>query len=175
MNDHGVVTEPGTIRFERLLPGPIELVWAYLTDSEKRATWLASGPMELRIGGRVKLTFSHADLTPHRESGPEQGCGGGFLATVTRCEPPRILSHTWGGGQDELSEVTYELTPRGDMVLLVLTHRRLANRAEAIDVAGGWHTHLGILVDRLDGRAPRPFWAIHDRVTLEYEERLSSF
>ena len=31
------------VRFERLLPGPIERVWSYLTDSEKRGKWLASG------------------------------------------------------------------------------------------------------------------------------------
>jgi len=27
MDDYGIITEPGTIRFERLLPGPIERVW----------------------------------------------------------------------------------------------------------------------------------------------------
>ena len=30
--DYGTITEAGAIRFERLLPGPIERVWAYLTD-----------------------------------------------------------------------------------------------------------------------------------------------
>jgi hypothetical protein len=28
-----------------------------------------------------------------------------------------------------------------------------------INVAGGWHTHLGILVDRLNERVPPPFWS----------------
>ena len=37
MDDHGVVTAPGTLRMERLLPGPIERVWAYITEPEKRA------------------------------------------------------------------------------------------------------------------------------------------
>jgi uncharacterized protein YndB with AHSA1/START domain len=41
--EHGIITEAGAIRFERLLPGPIERVWAYITDSSKRATWLAEG------------------------------------------------------------------------------------------------------------------------------------
>ena len=36
MSEYGVVTEPGTVRFERLLPGSVDLVWAYLTDPEKR-------------------------------------------------------------------------------------------------------------------------------------------
>ena len=29
--------EPGTVKMERLLPGPVERVWAYLTESKKRA------------------------------------------------------------------------------------------------------------------------------------------
>lgn len=42
MNDYGMIIEPGTLRIQRLLPGPIERVWAYLTESDKRAT--AGGP-----------------------------------------------------------------------------------------------------------------------------------
>ncbi len=34
--DYGVVTAPGTVRIQRLLPGPIERIWAYLTDGELR-------------------------------------------------------------------------------------------------------------------------------------------
>jgi len=33
----GELREDGTFVFERLLPGPIERVWAYLVDGEKRA------------------------------------------------------------------------------------------------------------------------------------------
>jgi uncharacterized protein YndB with AHSA1/START domain len=51
MSEYGVVTEAGTIRFERVLPGPIERVWAYLTESKERGKWLASGEMDLRVGG----------------------------------------------------------------------------------------------------------------------------
>jgi len=60
---YGVVTEPGTVRFERLLPGPIERVWSYLTESDKRRTWLASGEMELQVGGRVELIWRNSELT----------------------------------------------------------------------------------------------------------------
>ena len=34
---YGVQTEPATVRIQRLLPGPIERVWAYLTESDLRA------------------------------------------------------------------------------------------------------------------------------------------
>ena len=54
MNEYGVITHPDTVRLERLLPGPIERVWDYLTDSKKRGTWLATGTMDLRVGGKSK-------------------------------------------------------------------------------------------------------------------------
>jgi len=31
--EYGTVLSPTEVRFERLLPGPIETVWAFLTDS----------------------------------------------------------------------------------------------------------------------------------------------
>ena len=72
LNEFGVVTEARTLRIRRVLPGPIERVWAYLTESEKRAKWLAAGEMELRVGGRVELTFRHSGLSPHAEPIPEK-------------------------------------------------------------------------------------------------------
>jgi hypothetical protein len=41
-------------------------------------------------------------------------------------------------------------------------------------VAGGWHTHLGILVDHLNGRTPQPFWTTHARLEAEYERRIAA-
>jgi hypothetical protein len=57
MNESATLIAPATMRLERLLPGPVERVWAYLTESEKRATWLCGGEFELRVGGRVRLEF----------------------------------------------------------------------------------------------------------------------
>ena len=40
MNDHpkidayGALSEPATLTIQRMLPGPIERVWAYLTESD---------------------------------------------------------------------------------------------------------------------------------------------
>lgn len=177
MSDYGAFTEPGTIRFERYLPGPIERVWSYLTESEKRGKWLASGEMEPRVGGRVVLNFRHADLSPHAEEPPEKykymEKGTGFTGRVTRYEPPHLLSYTWGDETGKVSEVTFELTPKGEKVLLVLTHRRLGDNFDTLaSVAAGWHTHLGILGDRLDGRVPKGFWSVHTRMEQEYTNRL---
>src|SRR3546814_7486145 len=55
--EYGVITEAGAIRFERLLPGPIERVWEYLVDPDKRRTWLADGPMAARAGGQIEYIW----------------------------------------------------------------------------------------------------------------------
>jgi uncharacterized protein YndB with AHSA1/START domain len=173
MEDYGVVAEPGTVRIERLLPGPIERIWAWLTESEKRAKWLAGGPMELTVGGRVQLIFHHADLSAEKTP-PEQcgnkGDGHTLECRITACDPPRLLAYTWG---EDWGEVTFDLTPRGKQVLLVVTHHRLDPKGMA-SVAAGWHTHLGILADRLSEREPRRFWSAYLRLEAEYERRLAS-
>jgi uncharacterized protein YndB with AHSA1/START domain len=177
MSEHGVVVEPGTVRFERLLPGPIERVWAYLTESDKRGRWLASGPMEPGAGGKVELHFRHADLSPQPDTIPEKyrqyESGASFTGRITRWEPPRRLSHTWAEDAGEDSEVDFELSPQGDQVLLVLTHRRLGDRDAMISVASGWHTHLGILSEHLAGGTPAPFWARHAELEADYGERFA--
>ncbi len=38
-------TNPTTLTVERTLPGPIERVWAYLTEPDKRARWLGGGAL----------------------------------------------------------------------------------------------------------------------------------
>lgn len=174
---HGVATDAGTVRIERILPGPMERVWAYLTESDKRAQWLARGGMELRPGGRVDLHFRHAELSPEPGSPPERYRGmeeghdshGSILA----CEPPRLLRMTWGEETASPSEITFELSPEGDDVRLVLTHRRLSDHAGMRSVAGGWHAHLGILLDHLEGRTPPNFWKTHARLEREYGKLLA--
>ena len=47
LDPYGRLIEPATLKIERLLPGPIERVWAYLTESDLRRQWLASGEMPL--------------------------------------------------------------------------------------------------------------------------------
>lgn len=63
---YGTFTSEAEVRFQRLLPGPIETVWEYLTDSEKRGTWLAKGTMELKVGGKVELNFLHSSLSDEK-------------------------------------------------------------------------------------------------------------
>jgi uncharacterized protein YndB with AHSA1/START domain len=175
IGEYGISPEAGTVRLERMLPGPIERVWAYLTESEKRGKWFASGPMELRAGGKLEFHFHNSKLAPQAEPTPErfkQYEGMTSPGRVTRCEPPNLLSFTWGDEQSGESEVTFELSSRDKEVLMVLTHRRLPNRREMINVASGWHVHVGVLIDQLKGREPQPFWSTLERLEAEYDQRL---
>ena len=170
---HGIITEAGTIVFERILPGPIERVWEYITDPEKRGRWLGSGSIEPEIGGRLVLFFHHADLSPVKEPTPERykslEQGVTMLCEITECQKPNRLSFLFG---KDGSEVTFDLKSKGQSVLLTLTHRRLPNRSTALNVAGGWHTHLDILIDQLGAKTPRPFWSNYLSRYEEYEARI---
>ena len=175
MSKFGERIDDSTVRFERMLPGPIERVWDYLTDSDKRATWLAAGETELRVGGKTEMHFHNASLSNKPDIDPPQKYRDmpekiSFGGTVTRCEPPHVLTYTWDF-RDEHSEVTYELEAVDDMVRLVLTHRKLSSMNEILSVSGGWHTHLDVLADVLEGREPEAFWKTHAPLEAEYERR----
>lgn len=176
MSDYGERTAPGTVRLMRVLPGPIERVWAHLTESDKRARWFAAGEMELRVGGKVMLRFDHASLSAEKETPARWKSAEGHVShgRVTRCEPPRLLAFRWGEGEDA-SEVTFELTPRGGDVVLVLTHRRLPTRDEVVGVAGGWHAHLAVLRAVLAGAEPPPFWSLVTELDAVYRSRMPDF
>ena len=172
MDMYGTIIAPNTIRFERLLPGPIERVWAYLTESDKRSKWLASGELDLRGGGEAQVNWLHSNLDAAPSEAPERYKNGHSMkATITRCEPPRVLGYTWGARADALSEVVFELSEQGQDVLLVLTHHRLPNTNDLLGVSGGWHTHLDILVEHLNYRTSPAFWEKHTALHAEYKDR----
>ena len=174
-NEHGIITEAGAIRFERLLPGPIERVWEYLVDSDMRRTWLAQGPMELRPGGAVEMTWYNSELAGPEELTPEKFAkyeGYSMRGRVLEADPPHRLVYTWPEEVGSESEVSFELAERGEKVLLTLTHRRLDRRSLVVGVGGGWHSHLAVLEARLEGRDPPPFWPMVERLEHEYEARV---
>jgi len=162
---------PGEVRLIRTLPGPIERLWDYLVDPEKRSRWFAGGPMEPRVGGKMELQFHHATIAPG-EVPPEKfkevhEQGMKMPGTVLRWEPPRVLSYTF----DDNSDVTFELTPLGREVQLVLTHHsRGDDLPHVAGYASGWHSHLTILVALLEETPRPPFWSTHLRLKAEYEK-----
>jgi uncharacterized protein YndB with AHSA1/START domain len=141
MSDLGQVLRVPAVRFERVLPGSAEQVWSYLTDCGKLAAWYGEdGLIEPREGGAVRLS------------------GGHIRGVVTQWKPHRKLAYTWNvfsPGEDESpypeSYLTQELEPRGDEVLLTLTHLPILERFEGQN-AMGWHTYLDMLGAAIAGQ-----------------------
>ena len=86
MNRPVTMIEPGTVKLERLLPGPIERVWTYITESDKRAKWLAAGEFDLRVGGKIRLEFDNSRLSGDKDAPPKfkDGGKGNFGGVITR-------------------------------------------------------------------------------------------
>jgi uncharacterized protein YndB with AHSA1/START domain len=166
---YGSRTAPDSLTIQRLLPGPVERVWAYLTESELRRQWFASGTMELRPGASFELVWRNAELTdPPGERPADKAEEHRKTCTITAVEAPRLLAFEFGG--DGTVEITLE--KRGERVLLTLIHSGLTTRGLLLGVSAGWHAHLDILVARLCGERPAPFWEHYATLRAEYEARL---
>jgi len=169
LDDYGELTAPATLTIQRLLPGPIERVWAYLTDSKLRRKWLAAGEMEMRVGAPFEFVWRNDELTnPPGQRPPGFGDEHRMQSRITELDPPRKLAIAWEGSGD----VSFELEPQGSEVLLTLIHRRLPNRATLLGVGAGWHMHLDVLVARATGKEPAPFWDGWSRLRYEYDRRM---
>jgi uncharacterized protein YndB with AHSA1/START domain len=166
---YGELAEPATLKLQRLLPGPIERIWAYLTDSELRRKWLAAGAMEMKVGAPVELVWRNHELNDPPSKRPE-----GFpeeqrmQSRITELEPLRKLSIAWNSTGD----VTFELEPKGKGVLLTVIHRRFPDRTTLLKHMAGWHMHLDVLVARASGEEPAPFWEGWSGLMKQYERRL---
>ena len=167
---YGALSEPATLTIQRMLPGPIERVWAYLTESDLRRQWLASGEMEMKVGAPFELVWRNSELTNPPGKRPE-----GFSeehrmpSRIIELDPPRKLSFAWRNSGD----VTFMLEPRGEKVLLTVVHRRLPNRGETLGVSAGWHAHLDMLVARLNGEElTEPFWDRWIKLKADYDPRI---
>ncbi|MCE9649510.1 MAG: SRPBCC family protein [Parvibaculum sp.] len=139
MNGKGQMSKVAAVCFERLLPGPIERVWDYLTKAELLPGWFGEGIVETRVGGEVRLMDGH------------------IRGTVTQCRPPHMLAYTWnvfGPGEAVSpypeSYLTLSLEEQGDKVLLTLTHLPILERFEKQN-AMGWHTFLDMIEAALRG------------------------
>ena len=164
--DYAAVVEPRTVRLQRLLPGPIERVWAYLTDGELRRQWLAAGEMQSEADTPFTLTWRNDELTDPPGAKPE-GFGGehSMSSLLIEYDPPHRLVFTWGDG-----DVAFDLQTKGDQVLLTLTHRGISDRRNMLMIGAGWHQHLDVLLARVSGAPPMPFWDGWVQLRGEYEQ-----
>jgi uncharacterized protein YndB with AHSA1/START domain len=147
------------LRFERRLDHPIEKVWSALTEPEQLAGWLAAADeLELAVGGRVVLRWLN---TPEQKR--EWDRYGVILpddfdpeaedivrGTFTAVDPPRLLemdTDTFGVLRWELRQ-----TKSGCAVTFTSTLPEDFADEMAPQTLAGWHGHLDVLADALDGR-----------------------
>ena len=169
--DFGTITAPRTLQMQRLLPGPIERVWDYLTKSDLRRQWLASGDMELKEGAACELVWHHDQITNPPGTRPDgMNAESNLPSRITVCEPPHKLGFIFWSD----SEVIFELKQAGARVLLTLTHRNLPSRGMMVGVSTGWHTHLDVLAARLADDKIENFWDHWRGYKLAYENRIPS-
>ncbi len=168
---YAVLTDPSTLQIERLLPGPIERVWDYLTRSELRRKWFAAGDMDMQVGAPVELVWRNDELTNPPGPRPTGASGENRMQSrITELDPPRRLAIQWGAA----GNVTFDLTQVQDDVLLTITHRGIPDRASLLSFAPGWHVHLDVLSTLFTGETPEPFWDGVNRLRIEYDQRLAA-
>ncbi|WP_033074129.1 SRPBCC family protein [Sphingopyxis sp. MWB1] len=170
-DDFGVLTEAATLTISRLLPGSAQHIWSYLVDSDRRRQWLAAGAMEEKAGASVDFVWRNDELMDDPGPRPDSvGEENRMTCEILVIEPPHRLQISWGstGG------VTFTLEERGADTLLTITHHRVMERGTLLAVSAGWHTHLDVLVAKLGGETPRPFWPEWQRLRALYDARFAA-
>ncbi len=156
MNDYGTVRDRSAVHFERYLPGPIDRVWSYLTDSNRLAEWFSAGVVDAHVGGNVRFDM-------------------GTVGKVTAYDPPHLLEYTWTEeetphGPIPNALVRWELAESGHQVRLTLTHSRMPEPALA-SLGAGWHMHLDGLAAILSGRTPAERRPAFESLRPQYAQR----
>ena len=154
----GIITfeeKYGTIKFERRLSNPKEVVWKAITDPKEIFRWLPDykGTFDGYNGGAIDLvnTVSGSHVT------------GDILIwdlhSVFEYEWHIAPNQMFPNGEPE-SIIRWELKQDGDSntdTLLILTHSRLT-KSTALSLAPGWHAYLDRLEAILNIQVP-PDWA----------------
>ena len=142
MNKGEIVPE-NAVRFIRILPGPVEKVWALLTETKRLPEWYGEGIIEPREGGNVQLM------------------GGHIRGVVTGWRPHSLLAYTWNvfdPGESvsryPISYLEFALAPEDKAVKLTLTHRPIPAEFQK-QTAMGWHTMLDLVEAGLNGEFPK--------------------
>lgn len=166
----GRFTSGDSLVLERFLPGTVEQVWRYLTEPSHLKLWLAGGTVDLRVGGKLQLDFDLIEC-PGRET-----IHGLMEGTITELDPPGLLTYTWGesgsrGQGDPDSVVSFALQAEGDETRLTLTHTRIQKK-DLTGIGVGWHVHLDVLADRLNGKVPEHFMDAWHVLEPRYRELL---
>jgi uncharacterized protein YndB with AHSA1/START domain len=139
----GEIIAESAVRFVRVLPGPMDKVWAFLTETARLAEWYGEGRIEPREGGAVTLM------------------GGHVRGVVTAWQPGVLLGYTWNVlapgetvSRFPVSYLEFALAADALAVRLTLTHRPIPEAMQN-QTAMGWHTMLDLLEAGLNGEFPK--------------------
>lgn len=144
MSDDAQFTHAHMVRFERLLPGPVERTWDVLANTGRLHGWYGDGRIEPRVGGVVELM------------------GGHIRGVVTQWQPAQRLAYTWnvfnpGDSVSPYPESYLVLTLRavGDATVLTLEHLPVLEQFVKLN-AMGWHTFLDMVEAAVRGETVEP-------------------
>jgi uncharacterized protein YndB with AHSA1/START domain len=126
-----------TLRFERHLAEPIDVVWRALTDPVEMRSWFPTR-IEIEVW-KVGATLTH-HFDEH-DVGPLSG-------TVLEWDPPHRVSFTW-----DVDTITFELTTASDGGTVFVLSEQLS-AAHAARNAAGWESCL----DRLQFEHETESW-----------------
>jgi uncharacterized protein YndB with AHSA1/START domain len=139
MSQDAQFTHAHMVRFDRVVPGPAEKVWAILSDTKWLPAWYGEGAIEPAVGGKVELMAGH------------------IRGVVTQWDPPQRLAYSWnvfnpGDMTSPYPEsyLTLTLAPSGNDVALVLEHLPVLERFVRLN-AMGWHTYLDMVTAAAQG------------------------
>lgn len=174
MTEKAEMTGPMRLEIRRVLSGPIDRVWDYLTDGALRQQWFCGGSTATEPGGDVVFEFDHSRIS---SEGPPDRYADSNVSTMSGSvliyEKPTRLKFTW----DEMhvegsSTVTILLKDLGGKTELHLIHEDLQPEIHT-GVQAGWHAHLDLLVDLMNGDAARDFWVHFNALEADYERAAS--
>lgn len=167
MQDFGTILNSNTVRFERLLYGPVDRAWDFITGPEGIVQWLfARSNFELHEGGRVDLKFGTPD--------PQNGHIYNVRGTVSRIIPKQLIEYSWIETSTDLtSSVLFELHQEGENVRLTVTHSYVSPEFMP-KVGAGWHAHLDALVSILRGEKPAEFLPAYNDLLKIYSSTVAA-
>lgn len=128
-----------TLRFERHLPKPVDVVWRAVTDPAEMRMWFPTRIEidEWKVGARLTHHFDEHDIEP-------------LPGAVLEWEPLRRVVFTWGD-----DTIAIELASADDGGTTLVLMEELSANAAARNAAG-WEACL----DRLEDRAERQPWKV---------------
>jgi uncharacterized protein YndB with AHSA1/START domain len=144
------------LRYELRLPHPVVRVWAAVATPEGLPTWLAAADvLEPRIGGAVTLRWLAVPDQWAPPTGDAEGRQTVADGTVTAWDVEHVAEYT----VTVHGRIRFHLEPWIEVgTTLRFTNEFRGTDEQRVDRLAGWHHHLELLADALDGR-PMTDWS----------------